>query len=542
MSTRCGLWSEPVMRHPALLSALFLSAPLLAAPVQAQGPSFIEETATAGLSTVFQGDWEYMVGGGAASFDCNGDGLADLFVSGGSAPAGMYLNRSEQGGPLRFAPQDSGLEVEGVTGAYPLDVDADGVQDLILLRVGENLAMRGTGDCRFERANEAWGFDGGDAWSTALAATWEAGADWPTIAIGNYVDRREEAFPWGSCTDNWLHRPAGNGPGFAPPLPLTPSYCALSMLFTDWNRSGRPSLRVSNDREYYKGGQEQLWQLEPGQPPRLYTAEDGWKFLRIWGMGIASADLTGDGYPEYFLTSMADNKLQTLAPPPGEGPVKPSYADVAWPKGVTAHRPHTGGEYRPSTAWHAQFEDVDNDGRVDLFVAKGNVDKMPDFALADPNNLLMQQSDGTFAEAAATAGVASTAISRGAVMEDFNLDGRVDLVVVNRREPVQVWRNATPGAGNWLQLSLHQPGGNRDAIGAWLEVRCGETVARREITVGGGHVSGQIGWRHMGIGAHDSAEVRVIWPDGTPGDWQPVAANGFYRIARGAPPEAWAPR
>jgi len=31
--------------------------------------------------------------------------------------------------------------------------------------------MKGEGDCRFTRANEAWGFAGGDGWSTAYAAT-----------------------------------------------------------------------------------------------------------------------------------------------------------------------------------------------------------------------------------------------------------------------------------------------------------------------------------------------------------------------------------
>ena len=30
-------------------------------------------------------------------------------------------------------------------------------------------------------------------------------------------------------------------------------------------------------------------------------------------MGIASADLDGSGYLSYFLTSMADNKLQVLS-------------------------------------------------------------------------------------------------------------------------------------------------------------------------------------------------------------------------------------
>jgi hypothetical protein len=185
-----------------------------------------------------------------------------------------------------------------VLGAYPLDIDSDGMMDLVVLRQGENKLMRGLGDCRFEAANETWGFDGGDAWSTAFAAIWEKGQSWPTLATGNYIDRKEDAFPWGSCTDNWLHRPepGPEGTRFGAPVPLTPSFCALSMLFTDWNRSGHPSLRVSNDREYYKGGQEQLWHLEPGQPPKLYTEkDDGWKRLRIWGMGIASADVNLDG-------------------------------------------------------------------------------------------------------------------------------------------------------------------------------------------------------------------------------------------------------
>ena len=130
-----------------------------------------------------------------------------MLLAGGASPAKFYRNASTRGGALRFKAETSGLELDKVTGAYPLDIDSDGITDLVLLRVGENVVMRGLGGCRFERANEAWGFDGGDAWSTALAATWEHGADWPTIAIGNYIDRHEDISPWGSCTDNWLHRP-----------------------------------------------------------------------------------------------------------------------------------------------------------------------------------------------------------------------------------------------------------------------------------------------------------------------------------------------
>jgi hypothetical protein len=504
-------------------------------------PVFVEETQSAGVQAVFAGDWEYMVGGGVATFDCNDDGFDDILIAGGTSPATFYVNDSSQGGALRFVRQDSGLEIDAVSGTYPLDLDSDGITDLILLRVGENLVMRGLGNCRFERANEAWGFDGGDAWSTAFAATWERGADWPTLAVGNYIDRTQDAFPWGSCTDNWLHRPLPEGSGFAPPLPLVPSLCALSILFTDWNRSGTPSLRMSNDREYYKGGQEQMWRIEPGAAPVLYTDTDGWARLRIWGMGIASRDITGDGYPDYYLTSMADGKLQTLTEVPAEGAVRPAFSDIAYVRGVTAHRPYIGDEVQPSTGWHAQFEDFNNDGLADLFIAKGNVDRMPDFALRDPNNLLLQRDDGTFEEAGDRAGVASMMISRGAAATDFNLDGLLDLVVVNRRTPVQIWRNTGP-AGNWVQVRLHQDGPNRDAIGAWIEMRHDDTVTRREITSGGGHASGQLGWWHMGLNQSATAELRVIWPDGTEGPWESVAANAFYILTREAPAAAWQPQ
>jgi hypothetical protein len=411
------------------------------------------------------------------------------------------------------------------------------------LRVGETVVMRGLGACKFERANERWGFDGGNAWWTSFAATWERGAAWPTLATGSYIDRKQEINPWGSCTDNWLHRPLvvdGKAePRFAAPLVLKPSYCALSMLFTDWNRSGTPSLRISNDREYYRGGQEQLWHVEPGKPPAPYTDADGWKNLKIWGMGIASYDVTGDGYPDYFLTSMADNKLQTFVSTPDDGHPRPEYKDVAFPRNVIAQRPYTGGDVRPSTAWHAEFEDVNNDGLVDLFIAKGNVADMPDFAAADPNDLLLQGGDGKFNEVGDKAGVASMAGSRGAALPDFNLDGLPDLVVVGRGRSAQVWRNATQSAGHWLALRLRQDGSNRDAIGSWLEVQAGQNVSRREITVGGGHASGEIGWWHFGLADASAAAVRVVWPDGTGSDWQPVDGNNFYILERGKPAQLW---
>jgi enediyne biosynthesis protein E4 len=530
------------MKQTLIAAALLLVAALPARsteqPAMPAIPSFADETATSGLDSTYAGEWEFMVGGGAAAFDCNEDRLPDLFIAGGTSPAKFYRNTSKQGGALTFAVETNGLELEKVTGAYPVDIDSDGNKDLVLLRVGENIAMRGLGNCRFERANEAWRFDGGDAWSAAFAATWEKGANWPTLAIGNYIDRTQEIEPWGSCTDNWLHRP--EGAGFDEPLPLRPSFCALSLLFTDWNRSGTPSLRVSNDREYYEGGQEQMWKLPPSQAPALYTEAEGWRYVRIWGMGIASFDLDFDGYPEYFLTSMADNRLQLLADAKANA-LKPSYAEQAFKRGITAHRPYTGGDERPSTAWHTDFQDANNDGLVDLLIVKGNVAKMPDFAAKDPNNLLLQRSDGTFVEAGDKAGIASLKTGRGGAFTDFNLDGLVDILVVNRWDKAEIWRNTSAEKGNFIAVDVEQPAPNRDAINGWIEVKRGETIMRREITIGGGHASGHLGWQHFGLGAQAEADIRVLWPDGTASDWSKVAANAFYTVERGTVPKLWTP-
>ena len=61
--------------------------------------------------------------------------------------------------------------------------------------------------CELLRAEGFAVEQGSGGMPTAFAATWERGAAWPTLATGSYIDRKEEINPWGSCTDNWLHRP-----------------------------------------------------------------------------------------------------------------------------------------------------------------------------------------------------------------------------------------------------------------------------------------------------------------------------------------------
>ena len=202
---KLGLWCAG-----AVLALTAIGVSSLAQEAVPLIPKFVDETVFSGVNSRYDGDWEYMVGGGVAVFDCNNDGFPDMYIAGGENNATLYRNTSNAGGAVRFNREPGALGVTSVTGAYPLDVDSDGRTDLVVLRVGENIVYRGLGNCRFSRANEAWGFQGGNDWSAAMSATWERGARFPTLAIGNYIDRAQVDDPWGKCNTFGLHLPHGS--------------------------------------------------------------------------------------------------------------------------------------------------------------------------------------------------------------------------------------------------------------------------------------------------------------------------------------------
>ncbi len=475
----------------------------------------------------YLGGWEHFVGGGVSSFDCDEDGFYELYVAGGTSPAVLLKNQTAGSGEtIEFTLKEpSALSIKGVTGSYPIDINNDSILDLVILRVGPNRLMQGKGDCEFEPFAEGLEFVSGDHWTTAFSATWEPSAKLPTLAFGNYIDRKDPEGPFGKCASNFLYRSSGGD--YSMLQELNPGYCSLSLLFSDWGRKGRADLRISNDRHYHiNQGGEQLWTI--AGVPRAYTEADGWVPYSIWGMGIASRDLNGDGRPEIFLTSMGDQKLHSLDPKSSQ----PTYRDAPYQRGISAHRPYTGDDGRPSTGWHAEFADLNNDGLDDLFIAKGNVEQMPGSAMLDPNNLLIQQLHGRFIEQGDRAGVASLHRGRGAVLNDLNQDGLLDLVVVNRRADLEIYQNVSTDTGRWLQISLNQTGVNRHAIGAWIEIEAQTTRWSRELTVGGGHASGSAAPEHFGLGTAKRVKVRVIWPDGEQSQWIELETNQRTTIVR----------
>ena len=139
------------MRFVAFL--LFLAFAVTAAragggPLRPLGdvPVMHEEADAAGIHSVYDGPWEFFVGGGGAAFDCDGSGFPSVFLAGGKNPAKLFVNRSKAGGPLKF--EEKPIDVDpkllvNVIGAYPIDIDGDGHMDLFVLRVGTQPASEG---------------------------------------------------------------------------------------------------------------------------------------------------------------------------------------------------------------------------------------------------------------------------------------------------------------------------------------------------------------------------------------------------------------
>ena len=485
-----------------MICRLSIVCVLAAGSLQAE-PVFSDIT-TALPDHMYTGGWEHFVGGGVSAFDCSADGLPDLVAAGGTSPM-ILLRNVSNAGAIAFDPVSVSGELTGVTGVYPVDIDGDGVLDLYVMRVGPDRVLRGGPDCGFTDVTESWAIPQTDQWTTAFTAWWDEGAQFPTLAVGHYVDRANPDGPFGTCDTQTILSPAATDTPTYAAETLAPGYCTLSMLAAQDAR-GVMSLRISNDRHYYvSGGSEQVWDIKER---RFLGPDDGFATVSLWGMGIASRDLTGDGRDELLLTSVGDQLMQ-IAQPDG------TYINAPYDIGTFAHNPYIKGDGRPSTGWHATFGDVNNDALPDLFIAKGNVDQMPGMAMRDPNNLLIQGADGRFAEAGETAGLADVARSRGAGLADFDGDGLLDLVVVNRRAPMRLYHNVSTDSGNAIAVRLDGAGGNRFAIGARVMINAGGSGQSQQVTVGGGHAGGVALPLHFGIGRAETAQITVRWPDGT---------------------------
>lgn len=137
-------------------------------------------------------------------------------------------------------------------------------------------------------------------------------------------------------------------------------------------------------------------------------------------------------------------------------------------------------------------------------------------------------------------GISLARRGRGASIADLNRDGLLDLMVVNRTEPISVFQHlGYPSeygpriGGNWLAVELQQKGGNRHAVGARITIKTGNKVESRDLNISGRHASGGSSFIHFGLGVAEHATIRVQWSDDEWSATYRVLANQHVVIKEG---------
>jgi hypothetical protein len=79
----------------------------------------------------------------------------------------------------------------------------------------------------------------------------------------------------------------------------------------------------------------------------------------------------------------------------------------------------------------------------------------------------------------------------------------------------------------------------RDAVGAWVEVECGEERWVAAITAGDGYMGTGQKLIHLGIGSHTTIDrLAVHWPNGQIEEAKGIQPDRRYRWIEGKPPES----
>ena len=443
-------------------------------------------------------------------------------------PAGDRLFRNElvPTGVLQFrdVTEAAGISVSGYgMGVTSADYDNDGWPDLYVTALGANHLLRNLGDGRFLDVTSTAGVTA-PSWSVP-AVFFDYDRDGALdLFVGNYVEFNlgvhrtcpNEAGVPDYCgptnfvpQPNHLFRNLGDGTfeDVTDAMGLGSSAGnTLGAVAADFDDDGWPDLYVAND-----------W-----MPNRLWVNRSGERFedlsissgsalsgqgIAEASMGVQAADFDEDGDLD-LIVSHLKRETNTVYRNLGDW----FFADASVETGL-------GPPSWTSTGFGLAVFDYDLDGRLDVFVANGEIKRLEGspaddpYPLAQGDQLWRGVGGGVFEEVALFAEGLEPLVGRGVSVGDLDNDGRLDLLVVNNSGPVQLLRNRSPG-GSWVGLSVLDRAG-RDALDArvTLTLDDGRTLVR-EVSTDGSYASASDPRVHFGLGAARAEAVLVRWPAG----------------------------
>ena len=139
------------------------------------------------------------------------------------------------------------------------------------------------------------------------------------------------------------------------------------------------------------------------------------------GGGVAVGDLNGDGLSDlYFAGNSADDKIYI-----NKGDLK--FEDYTEKSGI---KKYTGG-----WSYGVVMVDINADGLLDIYVSKAGPYKVKAYL---KNKLFVNQGDGTFLEEAAKYGLDIDKFSVHSSFFDYDLDGDLDMYLINHPAPGEV--------------------------------------------------------------------------------------------------------
>ncbi|MDO9376395.1 MAG: VCBS repeat-containing protein, partial [Ferruginibacter sp.] len=151
------------------------------------------------------------------------------------------------------------------------------------------------------------------------------------------------------------------------------------------------------------------------------------------------------------------------------------------------------------------------------------------------NYFYINNRNYSFSNTAEAEGINEKAISNGAAYADLDNDGDLDLVVNNINSPASVFQNNTISGvkknGNFLQVKLNGPAGNRDGLGTVVKVFIKDSAILLEQNPVRGYLSTMDKRLFTGLGDAAAADsIKVRWPNDQVQVLRNIAANQILSV------------